>query len=54
MDLLRRMLKIDAKERISAAEMLSHPFLMGEPMEEEKYVLSPASTVESHKETNFA
>lgn len=27
MDLLRKMLKIDPKDRITAEEMLNHPFL---------------------------
>lgn len=30
LDLLRRMLKVDPKERIKAGEILNHPFLLGE------------------------
>ena len=33
MDLLRRMLKIDPKERIKAKEILSHPFLKMQEVE---------------------
>lgn len=54
MDLLKRMLKIDPKERITAEEMLSHPFLY-EPMdiESDKQVVSPATTSGSIKTMNF-
>ena len=53
MDLLRRMLKVNASERITAEEMLQHPFL-SEGMEiENSKVVSPATTMTSNKTLNF-
>jgi calcium-dependent protein kinase len=47
MDLLSKMLKIDPRERIKAAEILQHPFLYGWVMEDEKEELSPTSILAS-------
>lgn len=56
MDLLKRMLKVNPKDRITAEEMLNHPFLRLNEMEEEKEknILSPATTVSETKEVNFS
>ena len=51
MDLLRRMLKADPRERISAEEILEHPFLQGWVMEEEKET-ALARTLLSSRLTN--
>lgn len=47
------MLKQNPSERIKAAEILVHPYIAGS-MEQEKYVLSPVSTLTSAKEINFS
>ena len=49
MDLLSKMLKIDPRERIKAAQILQHPFLYGWVMEDEKEELSPTSILASCK-----
>lgn len=50
MDLLRRMLKVNPKERITAEELLNHPFLsQGMDIESEKQVISPATTTGSNR-----
>jgi serine/threonine protein kinase len=50
------MLKVNPKDRIKAAEILSHPYLSGSEMdvESDKYTLSPASTVSSVKGISFS
>ena len=56
LNLLRRMLKADPKDRIKASDILTHPYLAGTEMdiENEKYTLSPASTVSSVRGINFS
>lgn len=51
-DLLKKMLHINPQERIKAAEILDHPFLV-EYLEREKEVISPSSTIEN-EEINFS
>jgi calcium-dependent protein kinase len=43
MDLLRKMLKINPAERITAAEVLKHPFFGNDPVEFEKH--SPVTSI---------
>jgi len=54
MDLMKKMLKINPAERITAEEMLNHPYLSeGMDSKEQKYVISPATTTTSKKDMNF-
>jgi serine/threonine protein kinase len=50
MDLLSKMLRIDPKERITAVEIINHPFLEG-VMEDEKEGVSPKTGIGCFKRT---
>ena len=54
MDLMKKMLKINPADRITAEEMLSHPYLSeGVDLIDQKYVISPATTTTSKKDIDF-